>query len=120
MFRDLAEPGDAARFELDVWIETACNGAVDDRLLLLVEQRDELPLGSNRMFDLAVRVAEKPRDGSLLVRGRDRHPDVIEIICIKSPKPFDDPFCAQPQFFSAIRRPVKRAEVAMAQWTDGT
>src|ERR1035437_7779258 len=48
MLRNVAEPGYAGRFEGDGGVETAGNGAVDDGLLLLVEQHDHLSLRPDR------------------------------------------------------------------------
>jgi hypothetical protein len=45
MLGHLAEPGDARRFETDIRIETAGDGAVDDRLLLFFEEMDDTDSG---------------------------------------------------------------------------
>ena len=56
---DVAEPGDAGGFEGDVGVKAAGDGAVDDGLLLLVEQGDQLPLRPNRPLNPPARVVEK-------------------------------------------------------------
>ena len=67
MRRDVAEPGDAGGLEWDVGVEAAGDGAVDDGLLLLVQQPNQLPLGADEAVDLPVRVVQKPHDGRLFV-----------------------------------------------------
>ena len=47
MLRHVAEPLDAGGLEADVGVEAAGDGLVDDGLLLLLQQRDELPLGAD-------------------------------------------------------------------------
>src|ERR1017187_2223219 len=79
MLRDVAEPGDAGGFEGDVGIQAARDGAVDDGLLLLVEQRHQLLLRPNRPLNPPVRVVEKPHDGGLLVRRWDGKRQTLEI-----------------------------------------
>ena len=69
MLRDVAEPGDAGGFERGVGIEAAGDGAVDDGLLLLPQQRDQLPLRPDEPVDLPVRMVQKPHDRRLLVGG---------------------------------------------------
>ena len=51
MRRDVAEPVDAGGFEGDVGVEAAGDGAVDDGLPLLLQQRDELLLGGDVAAD---------------------------------------------------------------------
>ena len=72
MLRDVAEPGDAGGLEGDVGVEAAGDGAVDDGLLLLVQQPNQLPLGADEAVDLPVRVVQKPHDGRLFVGRRER------------------------------------------------
>ena len=67
MLRNIAEPGDAGGLEGDVGVEAAGDGAVDDGLLLLVQQPDQLALGADEAVDLAVRVVQKSHDGGLFV-----------------------------------------------------
>ncbi len=72
MPRDVAKPGDARGFESDVGVEAAGDGTVDDGLLLLAQQRDQLPLGADEPVDLPVRMVQKPYDGGLFVGRRTR------------------------------------------------
>ena len=47
MLRHRAQPLHAGGLEADVRVEAAGDGAVNDRLLLLLQQLDELLLGAN-------------------------------------------------------------------------
>ena len=47
MRRNIAEPFDAGGFEGDVWIQAPGHRLVDDRLPLLLQQRNQLPLRLN-------------------------------------------------------------------------
>ena len=67
--RDVAEPGDAGWFELDVRVEAAGDGAMDDRLLLLVQQRDELLLGSDQLRRLSRRADRESARSAVVRRG---------------------------------------------------
>ena len=71
MLRHVAEPLHARRLQPDVRVEAAGDGAVDDGLLLLVQQRDQLLLGADVAPDPPVRVVEEADDGCLLVERRD-------------------------------------------------
>src|ERR1035437_5571346 len=64
---DVAEPGDAGGFEGDGGVEATGDGPVDDGLLLLVEQRDDLPLGPDRTIQPPIRVVQKPHHRRLLL-----------------------------------------------------
>ena len=77
--RDVAEPGDAGGLEGDVGVEAAGDGAVDDGLLLLVQQPDQLPLGADETVDLPVRVVQKPHDGRLFVGRRTRSLETLRM-----------------------------------------
>ena len=55
----------------DVGVEAAGDGAVDDGLLLLVQQPNQLSLGADEAVDLPVRVVQKPHDGRLFVGRRE-------------------------------------------------
>src|SRR3990170_1418626 len=59
MLWNVAEPGDTRRLEGDGGVEAAGYGAVDDGLLLLVEQRDHLPLRPDRPLQPPVRPVQK-------------------------------------------------------------
>ncbi len=65
----IAKPFNTRRFEADIRIKPAGDGVVDDGLFLLVQQRDELPLGPDVTPDSPVGVIEEPDDGGLFVRG---------------------------------------------------
>ncbi|SRR6266542_3218122 len=72
MLRNLAQPGHAGGFEPDVGVEAAGHGAVDDGLLLFVQQRDQLFLRPDVALDPTVGVVEEADDGILLIMGRFR------------------------------------------------
>ena len=77
MLTDVAEPGDAGGFEWDGGVEAclrrgfgrqaAGDGAVNDSLLLLLEQRDHLPLRPDRPLQPPVRLVQKPHHRRLLL-----------------------------------------------------
>src|SRR5882724_10760351 len=73
MPRNIPEPADAGGFERDGWVEAAGHGALDDGLLLLVEQRDHLPFRPDRQLQLAVRPAQKSDNRRLLIGRRHKH-----------------------------------------------
>ena len=66
---DVAEPLDAGGLEGDVGVEAAGDGAVDDGLPLLLQQRDELLLGADVAADAVVDVVEVADDGALFGEG---------------------------------------------------
>ena len=66
---DVAEPLDAGGLEADVGVEAAGDGAVDDGLPLLLQQRDELLLGADVAADAVVDVVEVSDDGALFGEG---------------------------------------------------
>ena len=72
MRRHVAEPLDAGGLEADVGVEAAGDGAVDDGLPLLLQQRDELLLGADVASDAVVHVVEVPDDGALFGEGWQR------------------------------------------------
>lgn len=72
MLWHIPQPLDAGRLEAHIGIEAAGDGAMDDGLLLLLEQPDQLLLGRNGPPDAPVRVIEKAHDGGLLVHWRQR------------------------------------------------
>ena len=67
MLRHVAQPRHARRLEPRVGIEAACHGAVDDRLLLPVQQRDQAALGGDVAPDAAVGVVEVAHNGGLFI-----------------------------------------------------
>jgi len=66
MLRDIPEPGDAGWFQRDGGVEATGDGAVDDGLLLLLQQLDQLLLGADVAPDPPVRVVEEADDRGLL------------------------------------------------------
>ena len=70
MLGHVPQPLHAGRLEGDIRVEAASHGAVDDGLLLLVQQRDQLLLGGDVAADAPVRVIEEADDGGLFVEGR--------------------------------------------------
>ena len=68
----LPQPLDAGGLEADVGIEPTGNGAVDDGLLLLLQQADEPLLGADVAADAPVGVVEIADDGGLFGEGRKR------------------------------------------------
>src|SRR6266446_5678004 len=63
----LAGPLNTRGLEGDGGVEAAGDGVVDDGLLLLVEQRDHLPLRADRPLQPPVRPVQKPHNRRLLV-----------------------------------------------------
>jgi len=80
MLRNTAEPGDAGGFEWDGGVKAASDGAVDDGLLLLVEQRDHLPLRPDRPLQPPVRPVQKPHNRRLLSGRRQHRLDATKIV----------------------------------------
>ena len=66
MLRHVAEPLDARGLEADVGIEAAGHGLVDDRLLLLLQQRNQLPLRAHIPPNAPVHMIQIADDGALL------------------------------------------------------
>ena len=73
MLRHVPQPLHAGGLEADVGVEAAGDGAVDDGLLLLLQQLDQLLLGADVAPDAPVRVVEEAGDGGLLGEGRERN-----------------------------------------------
>ena len=71
MLRHVAQPLHAGGLEADVGVEAAGDGAVDDGLLLLLQQLDQLLLGADVAPDPPVRVVEEADDGGLFGPGRN-------------------------------------------------
>src|SRR5947207_10065238 len=88
MLWDVAEPGDAGGFEGGGGVEAASDGAVDDGLFLLVEQRDHLPLRPDRPLQPPVRVADEAHDGFLLFGWRLYRLNAPKVIGIKAKATF--------------------------------
>ena len=62
----MPQPFDAGGLEAHVGIDTARDGVVNDPLLLLLQQLDQLLLGTDVAPDSRVRVVEEADNGSLL------------------------------------------------------
>ncbi len=65
MVRHVPQPLHAGGLEADAGVEAAGDGAVDDGLLLLLQQLDQLLLGANVAPDASVCVVEEADDGGL-------------------------------------------------------
>src|SRR5882672_10986121 len=76
MLRNIVEPGNAGGFDGDRGIEAAGDGAMDDCELLLVQQRDHLPLRPDCPLQPPVHPVQKSHNCRLLCDWgeRDRHP----------------------------------------------
>ena len=86
MLRHVAKPLDAGGLEGDVGVEAAGDGLVDDGLLLLLQQRDELPLGGDVAPDAPVHVVEVSDDGALFGEGWGNNWHTSEIVCVEAVK----------------------------------
>ena len=73
MLRHIPQPIDAGGLEANVGVEAAGDGAVDDGLLLLLQQLDQLLLGADVPPNLPVRVVEEANDGGLFGAWWERH-----------------------------------------------
>jgi hypothetical protein len=82
VIRYIAEPWDARGFEWDRGIKTACDGAMDDHVLLFMEQIDYLSLCSNRPIQPSVRPVQEPHDRSLLNDRRKNYCDFLQLLAI--------------------------------------
>src|SRR5690606_30526489 len=69
MLRHIPQPLHTGGLEADVGVEAAGDGAVDDGLLLLLQQLDQLLLGADVPPNPPVRVVEEADDGSLFGEG---------------------------------------------------
>lgn len=69
MHRDVPQPVHARRLERHARIEPARHRLVDDRLLLLLQQRDHAALGGDVAADASVGDVEEVGDGLLLGEG---------------------------------------------------
>src|SRR5579871_2019073 len=67
MLRHVPEPLHPRRLEPNVRIEPAGDGAVDDGVLLLLQERDQFLLGSDVAPDPSVRVVEEADNGGLIL-----------------------------------------------------
>ena len=69
MLWHIAQPLDARGLEADIGVEAASNGAMDDGLLLFLQQPDELLLAADVAADAFVGVVEIADDGGLFGEG---------------------------------------------------
>ena len=83
MLRHVAQPLHAGGLEADVGVEAAGDGAVDDGLLLLLQQLDQLLLGADVAPDPPVHVVEEADDGGLFGEGWDDRMDGAELRRVK-------------------------------------
>ena len=65
MLRHIPQPLHAGGLEADVGVEAAGDGAMDDGLLLLLQQLDQLLLGADVLPNPPVRVVEEADDSGL-------------------------------------------------------
>ena len=72
MLRNIAKPWISGLLEWHCRIKAARDRAVNDGQLLLVEQRDHLPLRPDRPLEPPIRVIQKPHNRRLLAGGRIR------------------------------------------------
>ena len=73
MSRHLSKPLDAGFLEGHVGVEAAGDGAVDDDLLLLCQERDQLPLRPHQPPHPPVHMIQIPHDGGLFGEGGGLH-----------------------------------------------
>jgi hypothetical protein len=73
MLRHITQPLHTGGLEADVGVEAAGDGAVDDGLLLLLQQLDQLLLGADVPPDPPVRVIQEADDGDLFINGWKRY-----------------------------------------------
>ena len=71
MLRHISQPLHAGGLEADVRVEAAGDGAVDDGLLLLLQELDQLLLSADVAPDAPVRVVEEADDSGLFEEGWD-------------------------------------------------
>ena len=69
MLRYVPQPLDAGGLEADAGVKAPRDGLADDGLLLLLQQRDEFPLGAHVPPDAPVHVVQVADDGGLLGEG---------------------------------------------------
>src|SRR5436309_3404727 len=65
VFRHIPQPLHTRRLKADVGVEATSDGAVDDGLLLSLQQLDQLLLSADVAPDPPVDVVEEPDDGGL-------------------------------------------------------
>jgi len=83
MIRHIAQPLHTGRLKADIGIDASGDGAVDDGLLLLLQQLDQLLLGADVAPDLSFIVVEKADDGCLFGEWEEKGFYPIKIIRIE-------------------------------------
>ena len=87
MLRHVAKPLDAGGLESDVGVEAAGDGLVDDGLPLLLQQRDEPPLGGDVAPDAPVHVVQVADDGGLFWEGGEGKVGATQLRIVKYSAP---------------------------------
>jgi len=90
MPRNVPEPGDSGGFERDGGVEATGDGAMDDGLLLLVEQCYHLALRPDRPLQPPVCPIQKAHNRRLLVGRREHRLDAPEVVGVQTETAFDD------------------------------
>src|SRR5581483_1649811 len=102
VFRHVAQPLHAGGFETNVGVEAAGDGAVDDRLLLLLQQLDQLLLRADVPPNPPVLVVEKTDDGGLFGEGWDEKRNLTHSRLRQVPLSYSD----------AVRCPREKRDVS--------
>src|SRR5262245_15688858 len=84
MLRHILQPLHAGGLEADVGIEAAGDGAVDDGLLLLLQQFDQPLFGPDVPPNPPLRVVEEADDGGLLFMRRARRRHLLELLPVEA------------------------------------
>src|SRR5680860_1874819 len=82
MLRHIPQPLHAGGLEADAGVEAAGDGAVDDGLLLLLQQLDQLLLGADVAPDPPVRVVKKADNGGLFGERWDDCRNGTKVRCV--------------------------------------
>ena len=80
----IAESFYTRRLEADVGVEAAGDGAMDDGLLLLFQQRNQLLLGADVAPDAPVGVVEEADDGGLFGEGWNWRKSLVGVFAVKT------------------------------------
>ena len=79
MLGNISKPFDSRMLQFGTRVEPSCDGLVDDRLLLLVQQGDELLLGPDVPPDEPIGMVEEANDGGLFGKGRNRQDELLDL-----------------------------------------
>ena len=85
MFRHVAEPFHTRGLETDIGVEAAGDSAMDDGLLLLLQQFNQLLLGADVAPNAPVGVVEETYDGRLLCCWWQRTINHLEMLRSQTP-----------------------------------